>query len=463
MNPYPSYKDSGIPWLGHIPAHWETRRFKFLSSFNPSCKKNISDNDKIGYVPMEHIRLDAIVSNSIEWGKKSTGLNYFENGDLLMAKVTPCFENGNIAIAKDLMNDCGVGSSELFVFRPYGIDVRFLFYLLQNKLLQDEFISSMRGTGGLKRIDPDLIYNYFLPLPPEIEQQTIASWLDKKCGNITSMFNNADAKIAQLQRLRRAIIANTVMRGLNPNIPLKDSGLNWIPQIPSQWEVIRLKRLGRFCKGLSITKSDLVESGHRVVSYGQIHSKSNSGTSLIDELIRFVPDSIIIKGEKAIVKRSSFIFADTSEDLLGCGNCVYNDSGETLYAYYHTIILQMNEEGDNRYLGYLFLTDEWRSQIRNSVNGVKVYSITQAILDQCDVILPPQANQIEIADFLDKKCAKIDALIAKYEKQKDLLVRYRKAIITQAVTGQICIYSDEILKKKDYSDSSRTISLAAEP
>lgn len=120
--------------------------------------------------------------------------------------------------------------------------------------------------------------------------------------------------------------------------------MNWIPQIPSQWEVIRLKRLGRFCKGLSITKSDLVESGHRVVSYGQIHSKSNSGTSLIDELIRFVPDSIIIKGEKAIVKRSSFIFADTSEDLLGCGNCVYNDSGETLYlrlSYYH---LQMNEK-----------------------------------------------------------------------------------------------------------------------
>lgn len=114
-------------------------------------------------------------------------------------------------------------------------------------------------------------------------------------------------------------------------------------------------------------------------------------------------------------------------------------------------------------MGYLFLTDEWRSQIRNSVNGVKVYSITQAILDQCDVILPPQANQIEIADFLDKKCAKIDALIAKYEKQKGLMARYRKAIITQAVTGQICIYSDEILKKKDYSDSSRTISLAAEP
>lgn len=207
----------------------------------------------------------------------------------------------------------------------------------------------------------------------------------------------------------------------------------------------------------------MVESGHRVVNYGQIHSKSNSGTSLIDELIRFVPDSIIIKGEKAIVNQSSFIFADTSEDLQGCGNCVYNDSGETLYAGYHTIILQMNEEGDNRYLGYLFLTDEWRSQIRNSVNGVKVYSITQAILNQCNVILPPQSDQIEIADFLDTKCAKIDALIAKYEKQKGLMARYRKAIITQAVTGQICVCSDEILKKKEYPDNSRTISFVAEP
>ena len=451
MEQYLSYKASSIPWLKAIPEHWAELRFKYIAHQITGGEEN--ELPKLGLENIESGTGEYIPSESNFEGK---GVR-FETCDILYGKLRPYLQK----VWKASFSGNAVG--DFFVFRSADIsNSNFLKYFL----LSEPFTEMSNGaTEGAKmpRVGIDFINNLSCPVPPALEQKEIASWLDDKCLRIKIVISKVDDKIAQLQRLRKAIIANAVFRGINFRGTLRESGLGWMPQIPSHWETIRLKRLGRFFKGLTFTKSDLVEEGHKVVSYGQVHSKSNSGVSLSEELIRYVPDSIVEKGEKAKVNKGSFIFADTSEDLEGCGNCIYNDSSEILYAGYHTIILQMNDLADNRYLAYLFLTDEWRSQIRNSVNGVKVYSITQAIMNQCDVILPPKAEQTEIADYLDDKCMKIDNLIAKYEKQKELLARYRKAIITQAVTGQICVCSDEVLKLKDYEDVQNPARMAAEP
>lgn len=214
----------------------------------------------------------------------------------------------------------------------------------------------------------------------------------------------------------------------------KDSGIEWIETIPQGWDVSRLKALFCFGKGLPITKENLVEKGNAVISYGQIHSKINTGTKVLPELIRFVDDSYLTSNPQSLVHKGDFIFADTSEDLDGCGNCAYIHEEMLLFAGYHTIILRSKEEADNRYLAYLFKTDSWRSQIRSKVSGVKLFSVSRKIFADASVILPPCHEQRSISDFLDCKCAEIDAVIERTKATIEEYKKLRQAIITDAVT-----------------------------
>lgn len=214
----------------------------------------------------------------------------------------------------------------------------------------------------------------------------------------------------------------------------KDSGIEWIGRIPEEWNTCRFKALFATGKGLNFTKAELVPEGISVVSYGQVHSKLNSGTSLAEQLIRFIPESLTEGGEASKVHRGDFIFADTSEDKDGCGNAVYVDKELGIYAGYHTVVAFAKDRKYSPYLAYLFLTDIWRSQIRSRVTGIKVYSISQAILNQTSVLLPPLPEQQRIASYLDKKCGEIDELIALQEKMIAQLTEYKQAVITEAVT-----------------------------
>lgn len=212
----------------------------------------------------------------------------------------------------------------------------------------------------------------------------------------------------------------------------KPSGVEWVGDIPEHWEIARLKRLYRTKTGLTFTKSELVENGNPVISYGQIHSKINSGTRVTDDLIRFIPTSF--SNQDALADQGDFIFADTSEDLDGCGNCVWINCSSAIYAGYHTILLKQIVPVRSAYLAYLFLTDAWRSQIRSRVYGVKVYSITQSILKLLTVIQPPLDVQKVIAEYLDEKCGVIDGLIEKEQKKIKLLDELKESIISKAVT-----------------------------
>ncbi len=212
----------------------------------------------------------------------------------------------------------------------------------------------------------------------------------------------------------------------------KESGLEWLGCVPEHWETIKIKYLFSFGRGLNITKADLVEEGSPVISYGQIHSKSNTGVSITDELLRFVPMEIASAHPENKVHKGDFIFADTSEDKEGCGNCVYIDR-EGIYAGYHSLVLD-GKGRNNKYLAYLFKSEPWRIQIRSKASGVKVFSITQSIMGESTVILPPLTEQLTIASYLDYKVSQIDVLIAEKEKMVADLKAYRSSVITEAVT-----------------------------
>lgn len=190
--------------------HWQKIRLKYLAKLNPTRKKFFSPNDLIGYVPMECVKAGYLLPKEILFKDLVSGLTYFENGDIVLAKVTPCFENGNIAIAKNLTNGAAYGSSELFVIKCLNVETKFLFYVLQSNDLKNTCMASMMGVAGLKRVPSKVLMNYRVSVPPINEQAEIAAYLDEKCTKIDKLRAGLQNEIKFVEELRTRIISDVV-------------------------------------------------------------------------------------------------------------------------------------------------------------------------------------------------------------------------------------------------------------
>lgn len=208
---------------------------------------------------------------------------------------------------------------------------------------------------------------------------------------------------------------------------------DWFGKIPDGWGMKPAKALFTTTKGMTVTKADLVEDGAPVVNYGQVHSKANSGFHLSDELVRYVPEDFVKVGLRKSTF-GSFIFACTSEDMEGCGACVYNDGDIEVNPGGDTMLLSPKRNGDNRFYAYLFSTDEWRWQFRRNLVDVKVFHVNQTDLKETYLVVPPLDEQRRIADYLDAKCAAIDADVIRRRELVEKLREYRKCVIARAVT-----------------------------
>ena len=210
LNPNVEMKPSGIEWIGDVPKHWEVMPLKHLAVLYP---KSVCSNNKeniVSYAPMENVRNDKLTEDEKKITELTSGLNTFYEGDILMAKVTPCFENGNIAIAHSLKHSLGYCSSELFVIRVKRINVRYLFFLLQNQDYKQVCLSTLTGTGGLKRVSADFVRSGKMPVPSQEEQAAIASYLDRKCATIDTSISNAQHQIDLLQEYKQSLITEVV-------------------------------------------------------------------------------------------------------------------------------------------------------------------------------------------------------------------------------------------------------------
>lgn len=218
---------------------------------------------------------------------------------------------------------------------------------------------------------------------------------------------------------------------------MRDSDVDWIGEIPEGWEVKKFKYFFETTKGLSITKEKLTDKGIPVISYGQIHSKYGRKVDSTKDLLPFVPEDYL-RYKQALLTKGNFIFADTSEDIEGSGNFSTRTDGEgRLFAGYHTIIARLldTKNNDFRYFMYLFDSEWFRNQIRHSVSGVKVFSITQSILKNTTILFPISlAEQKAVADYLDKQTSKFDQAQKLLKDEIERLRAYKKSLIYETVT-----------------------------
>ena len=214
----------------------------------------------------------------------------------------------------------------------------------------------------------------------------------------------------------------------------KPSGISWIGEIPSHWEVLDVSRLFNFQRGINFTKDLFCDSGEPVISYGQVHSKKNYGYTLNKEIIKYIPKNLTVGKNNAKCEFGDIIFADTSEDLAGCGNCIYIDDNNGIYAGYHTFLIKPKNQIVSQYFPFLFLSKQWRNQITENCTEVKVFSITQSILRRCKILIPPLEEQKKIVEYLSTKTSLIDAQQSAREKEIRLLEELKQAEIANVVT-----------------------------
>ena len=243
--PYAEYKDSGVEWLGRMPNSWKPKRLRFALKTNPSSKEiKLAPEDLVSFVVMDAVgeygglRLDT----EKELSDVGSGYTFFANDDVVVAKITPCFENGKEAIAEALTNGLAFGTTELHVLRA-GLDLypRFLFYITISDLFRSFGESEMYGAGGQKRVPESFIKDFVAALPSLPEQQTIARFLDHKTAQIDALIAKKEALLEKLAEKRTALISHAVTKGLNPQTKMKDSGVEWLGQVPENWVVKKLK------------------------------------------------------------------------------------------------------------------------------------------------------------------------------------------------------------------------------
>lgn len=206
-------KDSGIDWIGKIPKEWEVKKLKSLAELNPK-KSEVAKyrNMECSFVPMEKLRTGSIELDTVKIiDDVFEGYTYFKNNDIIMAKVTPCFENRNIAIAKNLVNEIGFGSSELYVFRKKeGCYIEFLYYFFQTDAFVGISSSQMTGAGGLKRVPSEFLQNMKISICDINTQSLIVSFLDKKTAEIENVIIKIRDQIEKIKKAKQSLISEAV-------------------------------------------------------------------------------------------------------------------------------------------------------------------------------------------------------------------------------------------------------------
>jgi len=426
MKRYDLYKDSGIEWIGEIPSHWDVKKIKYHFDLIMGQSPNSEDCNQNGMgIPFLQGNADFSFLNPIPqiWCIKPTKIA--PTNSVLLSVRAPI---GEVNIA-DQKYCIGRGLCTIISNNPE--------YLYYNLICLNDELNSL-GTGStFKAISTEQILNTFTVIPTLAEQTVIASFLNYKATEIDQLIADKKRLIELYEEEKTAIINQAVTKGIDFNVKLKDSGIEWLGKIPEHWEIKRFDFLFSFYRGLTITKENLTKEGIPCVNYGEIHSKYGFEVNPNRDILMCVNKDYLISSEKSLLKRGDFVFADTSEDIKGSGNFTYLNSDIPTFAGYHTIIANPIDKFIHRFVAYFFESLSFRNQIRCKVTGTKVYSVTQSILKSTFVALPPLSEQEAITRYIETECSRIDAKISKTKKLVDLLTEYRATLISEVVTGKI--------------------------
>ena len=417
-------RKSGIDWIGDIPRVWNTTRLKFVTKIRK--EKSIMPEGAV-YIGLENIisGYNELIDTETTYDEGIQSL--CKNGDILFNKLRP-YLNKVIIAPYDAY--C---TNELLVFSNYTGIKEYLRYLMSSALFIEKVMSITEGTK-MPRADGDGILSFWIVHPNIIEQKNIVDYLDFKCLKIDEAISKRKSIIEKLKEYKTAIITKAVTKGINPDVEMKDSGIDWIGEIPKHWTIKRLKYFADLSGRIGFrgyNTSDLVEPWQGAISL----SPSNIKDYCSDYLnLTWLSWDKYEESPEIMVNNGDIIFVKTGSSY---GKSAYVDNLPAKSTINPQLVLIKNIEEDSRYLAYCFSTYLVRLQSELAVGGGAIPTMSQSSIVNFRFIMAPFLEQREIVEYLDFQCAKIDEAISKQEQLIAKLEEYRKSIIYYAVTGKI--------------------------
>lgn len=401
-NRYDKYKDSGIAWIGEIPEHWEVCLIKQIMK-NKSIKGFPNEIVLSLYRDFGVIPKDSRDDNHNVTSEDTSNYKLVENGDFVINKMKAW--QGSMAIS----DFKGIISPAYYICKIFSPKVirKFIHYLLRDESYKAEY---MRLSTGMRIGQWDLNIDDFLQintiLPSLSEQQSIATYLDQKCGEINELITLQEEMITKLQSYKQSVITEAVTKGLDKNVPLKDSGIEWIGEIPEHWGVTKIQYLAQLKSGYNLTTEEIEDCGLYPV-YG------GNG-------IRGYYDKYFLEGDYVLIGRQGAL----------CGNINYS-TGKS-WATEHAVVCYPKTKYITKWFGELL-----------RVMNLNQYSLAAAqpgLAVERIKLLPvpiiPLSEQQSIATYLDQKCSEIDELISIKQQKIEKLKDYKKSLIFECVTGK---------------------------
>lgn len=417
------WKESGIEWIGKIPDNWDIKRFKdyFLCRMGETIlSEDTTDMGIPVYSATQEDKIFGFVKHS------SVKLH---RGDI----VIPARGN-SIGYAKIVKYDIATSTqTTIFCKMTQNINTLYVNYCcnaFRNKWFHYD-------GSAIPQVTVTQINFNKLVVPPMHEQQTIVSYLDIQCTKIDEVIEKRRKQIEALKRLRSSIINRTVTKGLNESIKLKDSGIDWIGNIPVHWEISRLKDIGELYSGLTGKSGDDFRCDDITKTKPYIPFTNVLNNTVVN-LNQF--NYVIMTDEENQNKvcENDLIFLMSSEDYESIAKCavVCGNPGEVYLNSFCRGLHLTTDEVFAPFLNYLLLSTTYRDSLRFEARGFTRINIKIDRIASQIIALPPLEEQEAIANYLDEKCAKIDAAIANIDKQIDAMKRLKRALINEVVTGK---------------------------
>jgi type I restriction enzyme, S subunit len=435
LQKYESYKDSGAEWLGEIPEGWKVKRLKDFSaiitgnSLNEQAKFFYEQDipDFFNYISTKNIDL---TFSTIEY---NTGIKIPKSDkSFKIAKKNSsliCLEGGSAGNKIAILNEdvCFVNKLASIKVNTKNDDI-FLYYLLKSIIFRNQFFSNLNGMiGGVSQTS---MKNFILVLPDINIQRKISIYLENNLNKISKTIKILQDKIYNYEELKKSLIEKSVLKGLKDDFELKESGFDWIGQIPKHWSFKRNKNLFYESKALSLTgEEDLLSvSEYTGVTIKGKDLETGENSSRADSLEGY---KICNKGDLVInimLAWKTGLGVSKYDGIVSPAYCVYSPKSQVYPFYFH----------------YLFRTDIYTAEFRRHSTGI-ISSRLRLYSDKffsIHTVLPPKEEQIAIANYLDEKTTKIDIIISRIKDQVETLKEFRKTLINDVVTGRIRVQDE---------------------
>lgn len=438
---YAEYKDSGLEWLGEIPSHWKIASLRFLveAVSNGSTASQVEESETT--VPIS--RIESISTGEIDMNKvgfvdiKTISQNFkLHKNDILLSHINSLPMVGNIALKRD--------DSTLFhgmnllrlvpnrtITAPY-----YLFWLLKSIYFRKSVESVAKPAINQASVSIDSLKNIKLLVPNIDEQIAIANFLDHETAKIDHLIEKQQQLIELLKEKRQAVISHAVTKGLNPNVPMKDSGVEWLGEVPEHWILSNLKYFASIQGGYAFNSDLFVEEGTQVLRIGNVYQNTLS----LDRQPIYISNELVKNFKDFIVSKNDVLMSLTG--TLGkrdYGFAIKVKTDEKYLLNQRVAKISPNPSKiDTDFMVYVLWSESYLTQLYSLPSGTKQANLSNSDVLGIQIVVPPSLEeQKDIAKYLKNKLLKFDDMILKAESAISLMQERRTALISAAVTGKI--------------------------